>query len=118
MKKQLLINVKRLFSEERKIKINSIKVNDVKSFGRKFSKEEIHKYLDPYGFLNKDEYEKINQAKQTNDETIKLDSQKNNPCENHKIDISKLPKEYGMKPSGPEPTRYGDWEKNGRCSDF
>lgn len=20
--------------------------------------------------------------------------------------------------SGPEPTRYGDWEKNGRCSDF
>ncbi|CAI9771988.1 unnamed protein product [Fraxinus pennsylvanica] len=21
-------------------------------------------------------------------------------------------------PRGPEPTRYGDWEKNGRCSDF
>jgi hypothetical protein len=21
-------------------------------------------------------------------------------------------------PSGPEPTRYGDWERNGRCSDF
>jgi len=21
-------------------------------------------------------------------------------------------------PSGPEPTRYGDWEKAGRCSDF
>ena len=20
--------------------------------------------------------------------------------------------------SGPEPTRYGDWEKNGRCTDF
>lgn len=20
--------------------------------------------------------------------------------------------------SGPEPTRYGDWEKNGRCVDF
>ena len=19
---------------------------------------------------------------------------------------------------GPEPTRYGDWEKNGRCTDF
>nr|WP_298215188.1 succinate dehydrogenase assembly factor 4 [Acidocella sp.] len=27
------------------------------------------------------------------------------------------PKEIGG-PSGPEPTRYGDWEKNGRCSDF
>lgn len=21
-------------------------------------------------------------------------------------------------PSGPEPTRYGDWEKHGRCIDF
>lgn len=20
--------------------------------------------------------------------------------------------------TGPEPTRYGDWEKNGRCTDF
>jgi hypothetical protein len=21
-------------------------------------------------------------------------------------------------PAGPEPTRFGDWEKNGRCIDF
>ena len=28
-----------------------------------------------------------------------------------------LPVEVGG-PSGPEPTRYGDWEKNGRCIDF
>ncbi|HLI21265.1 MAG TPA: DUF1674 domain-containing protein [Stellaceae bacterium] len=21
-------------------------------------------------------------------------------------------------PKGPEPTRYGDWETNGRCTDF
>jgi len=27
------------------------------------------------------------------------------------------PKEIGG-PPGPEPTRYGDWEKNGRCVDF
>ena len=27
------------------------------------------------------------------------------------------PKEIGG-PKGPEPTRYGDWETNGRCSDF
>eukprot|EP00049_Salpingoeca_infusionum_P000724 m.41951 g.41951 ORF g.41951 m.41951 type:complete len:104 (+) comp10630_c0_seq1:130-441(+) len=27
------------------------------------------------------------------------------------------PKEYGG-PSGPEPTRYNDWERNGRVSDF
>lgn len=25
--------------------------------------------------------------------------------------------EYGG-PKGPEPTRYGDWERNGRCYDF
>lgn len=28
-----------------------------------------------------------------------------------------LPKEIGG-PSGPEPTRYGDWEQKGRCTDF
>jgi hypothetical protein len=28
-----------------------------------------------------------------------------------------LPKEVNG-PKGPEPTRYGDWEKNGRCIDF
>jgi hypothetical protein len=28
-----------------------------------------------------------------------------------------MPKEIGG-PSGPEPTRYGDWEHKGRCSDF
>jgi hypothetical protein len=27
------------------------------------------------------------------------------------------PKEIGG-PAGPEPTRYGDWEVKGRCSDF
>jgi hypothetical protein len=29
----------------------------------------------------------------------------------------KQPKEIGG-PKGPEPTRYGDWEQNGRCTDF
>ena len=33
-----------------------------------------------------------------------------------------IEKEEGVKeiggPAGPEPTRFGDWEKNGRCSDF
>jgi hypothetical protein len=29
----------------------------------------------------------------------------------------KLPREIGG-PKGPEPTRYGDWEVNGRCIDF
>ncbi|HAO32246.1 MAG TPA: DUF1674 domain-containing protein [Candidatus Competibacter sp.] len=29
----------------------------------------------------------------------------------------KMPPEFGG-PKGPEPTRYGDWEKAGRCIDF
>ena len=29
----------------------------------------------------------------------------------------KMPREIGG-PKGPEPTRYGDWEVNGRCIDF
>ncbi|HXQ53418.1 MAG TPA: DUF1674 domain-containing protein [Stellaceae bacterium] len=29
----------------------------------------------------------------------------------------KEPREIGG-PKGPEPTRYGDWEQNGRCTDF
>ncbi len=28
-----------------------------------------------------------------------------------------VPREIGGR-DGPEPTRYGDWEKNGRCIDF
>lgn len=33
------------------------------------------------------------------------------------ITETRKPKEIGG-PSGPEPTRYGDWERNGRCTDF
>jgi len=33
------------------------------------------------------------------------------------IDMNKETGEVGG-PKGPEPTRYGDWERNGRCSDF
>ncbi|XP_051122852.1 uncharacterized protein LOC127245820 [Andrographis paniculata] len=32
-------------------------------------------------------------------------------------DVNKETGEVGG-PRGPEPTRYGDWEKNGRCYDF
>ncbi|QWP74902.1 DUF1674 domain-containing protein [Lysobacter sp. K5869] len=32
-------------------------------------------------------------------------------------DKQPLPKEHGGR-EGLEPTRYGDWEKNGRCIDF
>ena len=31
--------------------------------------------------------------------------------------VAQTPGEVGG-PEGPEPTRYGDWERNGRVSDF
>lgn len=34
-----------------------------------------------------------------------------------KRDGTSTPQEIGG-PAGPEPTRYGDWEINGRCIDF
>ena len=32
-------------------------------------------------------------------------------------DAEARPREIGGR-KGPDPTRYGDWEKNGRCIDF
>lgn len=33
------------------------------------------------------------------------------------LDRTTPPDEIGGQ-AGPEPTRYGDWERNGRCTDF
>jgi hypothetical protein len=33
------------------------------------------------------------------------------------VHVNKATGEIGG-PRGPEPTRYGDWERGGRCSDF
>ena len=48
---------------------------------------------------------KLNEEKEQNNKKVKLNENVN------------IPKEQGG-PKGPEPTRYGDWEKAGRCSDF
>jgi hypothetical protein len=39
------------------------------------------------------------------------------PVEATRSALIKRPREIGG-PSGLEPTRYGDWERNGRVSDF
>jgi hypothetical protein len=36
----------------------------------------------------------------------------------HSTPPSKAPPREIGGPSGPEPTRYGDWERKGRCIDF
>ncbi len=45
---------------------------------------------------------------------------KSSPSEDNDAEANEQeqqPAEYGG-PKGKEPTRYGDWEKNGRCIDF
>ena len=39
------------------------------------------------------------------------------PPEGPASEAPKPPREIGG-PKGPEPTRYGDWEVGGRCTDF
>ena len=53
--------------------------------------------------MKKNKINKINKNKITSSVSSKL--------------VDEKPFEEGG-PKGPEPTRYGDWEKGGRCSDF
>ena len=53
-----------------------------------------------------------------NNKTTKLNEEKEQNNTKDKLNENvNIPKEEGG-PKGPEPTRYGDWEKAGRCSDF
>jgi hypothetical protein len=50
---------------------------------------------------------------------IKQAGQSEEPLKEQEVAQENPPKtvEYGG-PKGPEPTRYGDWEQAGRCTDF
>jgi hypothetical protein len=39
------------------------------------------------------------------------------PAKHREDSVPPIAKEIGGR-DGPEPTRFGDWEKNGRCVDF
>lgn len=112
-----------------------MKTNDIKNFGRQFSDEEVKKYLDPFGFLepNKGKIDKLHKEKEytTTPTTSKTDTSKINLTEQleqieniqdpklkAEVKAKSMPKEYGFKYNGPEPTRYGDWEVKGKCVDF
>jgi hypothetical protein len=47
----------------------------------------------------------------------KEDAGKDAPKDSAEAEKPEAPEEIGG-PAGPEPTRFGDWEKAGRCSDF
>ncbi|MBS62797.1 DUF1674 domain-containing protein [Salinisphaera sp.] len=61
-----------------------------------------------------DESQAKTPANSTERETAPEPTDSNPPAKPNAAD---LPPEFGGR-KGPEPVRYGDWEKNGRCIDF
>jgi len=51
-------------------------------------------------------------------EITKLSKQKEENDSKENVSEDKIPPKEKGGPKGLEPTRYGDWEKAGRCSDF
>ncbi len=62
-------------------------------------------------------FEKKNQNSDENPEQSKALSDSHPASSEPLASILEQPKEVGGR-IGPDPTRYGDWEKNGRCIDF
>jgi hypothetical protein len=118
----MLRRIIKKFSEKNS-NIEIIKVGDVKNFGKKFSKEEVEKYLDPFGFLDTNDYVQNKPEPSASEEdniVKKLDEIEKIEDPKLKADMKEksMPKEYGFKYSGPEPTKFGDWNIKGKCSDF
>ncbi|KAK7286798.1 hypothetical protein RJT34_22049 [Clitoria ternatea] len=57
---------------------------------------------------------------QATQESLHDEGKESHESEDNDEDDNDFNKETGEigGPKGPEPTRYGDWERNGRCSDF
>jgi len=59
----------------------------------------------------------IGQSEPPTDAEDARDAAAQAPSERETPSVEGRPVEIGGR-KGPEPTRYGDWEKNGRCIDF
>ncbi|CDW83684.1 UNKNOWN [Stylonychia lemnae] len=83
---------------------------------KEISQEEILKTIDPKAMVRKEpsyEYKDIPRDGEELNETHIMHFMQPFP------DISNdIGKEYGFKIKGLEPTRFGDWERKGRCTDF
>jgi hypothetical protein len=58
----------------------------------------------------------MTEPERSQDVTRLPDAQANTPERDKTVNLPAA-KELGG-PKGPEPTRYGDWERKGRCIDF
>lgn len=63
---------------------------------------------------NQDKDKAQNSVPDSNEDASSGDA--DNALKNKQV-TPKNSKEYGGR-EGPDPTRFGDWEKNGRCIDF
>ncbi len=110
---------------EKKFNIEIKKVGDVKNMGKVFSKDEVEKYLDPFGFLDTNQYvnyqtkeiDKSNNEEDYQKKLVEIEEIKD-PKVKADVKEKSMPKEYGFKYTGPEPTKFGDWNIKGKCSDF
>ena len=83
----------------------------------KFEKEKVMSNIDPDTMLKKEQnLEYVDVPKDGKHDESKYHVMKAlEAFPNRDNDISK---EYGLKVKGLEPTRFGDWERKGRCTDF
>ena len=96
-----------LFSTKGKVPLSVPHPTMAESFQTKFSEAQVEKLMNPKGFLKPEEESNYTEEQTSTQEQNVSD--KSNPD-----DI----KECGFKVKGPEPTRFGDWEKGRRCIDF
>ena len=83
----------------------------------KFEKEKVMSNIDPDTMLKKQEnLEYVDLPKDGKHDESKYHVMKSlDAFPNKSNDTSK---EYGIKVKGLGPTRFGDWERKGRCTDF
>lgn len=83
----------------------------------KFNVEAILSNIDPMTGLKKEQNLEFKEvpADGKHDPTTYHVMKSLKPFKDVSNDISK---EYGVKVKGLEPTRFGDWERKGRCTDF
>ena len=83
---------------------------------KQFSKDEIMQTIDPKTMVRKEpHYEYRDIPREGEEVTEKHIMNFMAPFPNTYNDIGK---EYGFKIKGLEPTRFNDWERKGRCTDF
>ena len=114
----VILNMQREFhAPNKKIKVEYQQATLGENFQPKqFSQEEVLKTIDPKTMVKKE----------PNYEWKDLPKEGEKPVETHIMHFlapfpnqdNDIGKEYGFKIKGLEPTRFNDWERRGRCTDF